>query len=195
MSDTVPYSLIYADPPWQFQVRSRESGLDRAPDKHYQTTRTADLFTFLTDEKVEVSNNAILIMWVYDPMLPDALTLAQAWGFSFVTVAFRWLKARSETPDLFGEDSVCFGLGYHTRGGGCEEAWLFKRGRGLPVLRHDIRKEFYAPRREHSRKPGRVRGWLTDLYGDVPRVELFARETAHGWDVVGNETDKFGRAA
>ena len=92
---------------------------------------------------------------------------------------------------MFGEDRLNFGLGYHTRGGGCEECWLFKRGKGLPVLRHDIRKEFYAPIREHSRKPDKVAGWLVDLYGDVPRLEMFARTQRTGWEVFGNETNKF----
>jgi N6-adenosine-specific RNA methylase IME4 len=188
-------SLIYADPPWQFKVRDRASGLDRAPDAHYRTTATHDLFGFLNDHDVIPEKDALLAMWVYDPMLPDAIRLAEAWGFSFTTVLFRWMKTASLTADMFGDDKLAFGLGYHTRGGGCEEVWLFKRGKGLPVLRHDIRREFYAPRREHSRKPACVRDWLVDLYGDVPRVELFARERATGWMSIGDEVGKFGDAA
>ena len=190
-----PFALLYADPPWSFVVRDRATGLGRAPDAHYGTLETAAIGAFLEEHALAVADNAVLVMWVYDPMLPQAFEVARAWGFEFVTVAFRWLKTRDDQRELFGEDRLAFGLGYHTRGGGCEEAFLFKRGRGLPVLRHDIRKEFYAQRREHSRKPGRVRGWLEQLYGDVPRVELFARETAPGWAAIGTETDKFGRAA
>ena len=44
---------------------------------------------------------------------------------------------------------------------------------------------------EHSRKPDEVRGWLVDLYGDVPRIELFARTSVPGWISCGNETEKF----
>ncbi len=130
-----------------------------------------------------VAEDALLIMWVYDPMLPDSLKIAEAWGFQYCTVAFRWLKAADGQMRFFDPgERLNFGLGYHTRGGGCEEAWLFKRGKGCKVLRHDIRKEFYANIREHSRKPDEVRGWLVDLYGDVPRVELFARQPRLGWD-------------
>ena len=189
------YRLIYADPPWRFDVRSRATGLGRAPDAHYPTMGIEDLSGFLAANEVALAKDAMMAMWVYDPMVPHAFRLAEAWGFSFVTVLFRWLKSRSDVPDFFDAEPLHFGLGYHTRGGGCEECFLFKRGKGLPVLRHDIRREFYAPRLEHSRKPGRVRGWLTDLYGDQPRVELFARESAAGWDVLGNEVDKFGRVA
>ena len=44
---------------------------------------------------------------------------------------------------------------------------------------------------EHSRKLDEVRGWLVDLYGDVPRIELFARTAMPGWTAWGNETERF----
>lgn len=109
---------------------------------------------------------------------------------------FRWIKTTDGQYRLFDDsERLNFGLGYHTRGGGCEEVWLFKRGKGLPVLRHDIRKEFFAPVRQHSRKPDQVAGWLVDLYGDVPRVEMFARTTRQGWRAHGLEKAKFTATA
>lgn len=191
MSD--PHQLIYADPPWRFEVRSRETGLEKAADRHYDTLTVGEMIGMAP----ATAKNALMVMWVYDPMLPEALQLASAWGFSFVTVAFRWFKVRPSQLHLFEDaDKACFGLGYHTRGGACEEAWLFKRGKGLKPLRHDIRKEFIAPRRQHSRKPDEVAQWLVDLYGDVPRLEMFARTRRPGWDAMGLETNKFtGEAA
>lgn len=186
------YKIVYADPPWRFEVHSRDTGLDRAPDAHYQTMTTDELALM----HVPVAKDALLVMWVYDPMLPAALRLGEAWGFEFCTVLFRWLKATDGQWRLFDAgERLNFGMGYHTRGGGCEEAWLFKRGKGLPVLRHDIRKEFYSPVREHSRKPDEVAGWLVDLYGDQPRLEMFARTKRDGWETWGNEADKFKATA
>ena len=40
---------------------------------------------------------------------------------------------------------------------------------------------------EHSRKPDTVRKRIVELVGDLPRIELFAREKPDGWDVWGNE--------
>ena len=40
---------------------------------------------------------------------------------------------------------------------------------------------------EHSKKPDTVRQRIIELMGDLPRIELFARETAEGWDSWGNE--------
>lgn len=180
-----------ADPPWRFEVRSRDTGLGRAPDAHYSTMSVDQMIALAPT----AAPNALLGMWVYDPMLPAALRLANEWGFEFCTVLFRWLKTTEHPGQLalfpIEAPDPPMGLGYHTRGGGCEEMWLFKRGKGLPVLRHDIQKEFYAPVREHSRKPDEVPVWITQLYGDVPRLEMFTRTRRPGWDLFGNEIDKF----
>ena len=44
-----------------------------------------------------------------------------------------------------------------------------------------------SPIRKHSRKPDIVRQKIIDLIGDLPRIELFAREKIEGWDCWGNE--------
>ncbi len=190
-----PVKLLYADCPWRFAVRDRATGLGRAPDRHYPTMTTKQLCNMKLP--CDLADNAYAVLWVYDPMIPDVFEVARAWGFEkYITVLFRWIKTTDGQFRLFDPgERLNFGMGYHTRGGGCEEAWLFKRGKGLPVLRHDIRKEFYSPVREHSRKPDQVAGWLTDLYGDVPRMEMFARTTRAGWQAFGNETAKFAEAA
>ena len=187
-----PYSIIYADPPLSFDVwGNSDKSKVKSPQNHYTTTSVPDLC------KIPVSDwaadDAFLICWVYDPRLPDVFTLANAWGFDqWVTVLFRWLKSVNGQLQLFDPgEKVRLGTGYHTMGGGCEEAYLFRRGKGLPVRKRGIKKEFYSNIREHSRKPDEGPGWITDLYGDVPRLEMFARTQRLGWEVWGNETDKF----
>lgn len=196
MSVTPPradYQIVLADPPWRFTVWDRVSGLKKAADFHYDTMTDSNLLGLPVAEWV--AKNAFLALWVVDPQLPFALDLAKAWGFpKFVTVLFRWFKTTDDQLRLFNPTPrPAFGLGYHTRGGACEEVWLFKRGRGLRVKRHDIRKEFFAPLREHSRKPDEVPGWVVDLYGDKSRLELFSRTTRAGWDAYGHEAGKFDK--
>ncbi len=43
--------------------------------------------------------------------------------------------------------------------------------------------------RGHSQKPDEARDKIIELAGDLPRVELFAREKTDGWDAWGNEVD------
>lgn len=185
------YSLIYADPPWTFKTYNNSiESQSKSPSRHYDTLSIEEISLFPVSKWTH--KDALLAMWVYDPLIPEALSVAQAWGFKYVTVLFRWLKTQDDQTDLFNEPpKLKFGTGYHTRGGGCEEVFLFKKGKGLPVLNHNTRKEFYSKRREHSRKPDAIRQWLVDLYGDVPRLEIFARTQTEGWDVFGNETNKF----
>ena len=42
---------------------------------------------------------------------------------------------------------------------------------------------------EHSKKPDEARSRIVQLIGDLPRIELFARQSPEGWDVWGNEVD------
>lgn len=185
-----PYSLIYADFPWRFEPYDRATGLEKAADAHYDTMSLQQMAALPVKEMA--AKNCLLVAWAYDPMLPDLLRLAELYGFRFVTVLFRWFKTTNGQLRMFDPTPKAnFGTGYHTRGGACEEAWLFKRGQGLRVLNHSIRKEFFAPVREHSRKPDEVAAWLVDLYGNVPRVEMFARTKRPGWDAVGHEVTKF----
>jgi N6-adenosine-specific RNA methylase IME4 len=48
-----------------------------------------------------------------------------------------------------------------------------------------VRSTIFAPREEHSKKPDVVRDKIVELFGDLPRIELFARQETPGWDVWG----------
>ena len=41
--------------------------------------------------------------------------------------------------------------------------------------------------RSHSQKPDIVRDKIVELMGDLPKIELFARQQVEGWDCWGNE--------
>ena len=46
-----------------------------------------------------------------------------------------------------------------------------------------------SPLEEHSKKPAEARKRIVELLGDLPRIELFARQRSPGWDAWGNEVD------
>lgn len=56
---------------------------------------------------------------------------------------------------------------------------------------NSVKQLFYAERREHSRKPNCVRDFINELFGDIPKIELFAREEINGWDSWGDEVGIF----
>lgn len=168
------FAVIYADPPWGYRTWS--AGGRQAP---YPTLPTADICALPVRELA--AEDCALFLWTTYPFLPDALAVVQAWGFRFRTVAFTWVKLN---PSGRG---YAFGLGYWTRANP-EVCLLATRGRparadkGVPNL-------IVSPRREHSRKPDEARERIVALCGDVPRVELFARERADGWDAWGDEVE------
>lgn len=125
--------------------------------------------------------DCLLFLWATFPQLPEALRLIQAWGFTFKTVAFVWLKLNKKSPTWF------YGLGYWTRGN-AEICLLAKRGK--PKRRSaGVHQFIISPVEEHSKKPDVTRDKIIELAGDLTRVELFARQKTPGWDVWGNEVD------
>ena len=126
----------------------------------------------------------VLFLWVTDPMLIDAINLAHAWSFQYKTVAFTWVKQNRTTSGYFK------GMGYWTRKNP-EMCLLFTRGKPKRV-NMNVEQLVIAPRREHSRKPDKVKKRIVELMGNVPRIELFARQSLDtGWDYWGNEVEKF----
>ena len=166
------YSIIYADPPWKY-------GTDVS--KHYPTVPIEEIYKFPIDKIAD--ENCALFLWVTYPILPQALETVKKWGFRYVTVAFTWIKTNKKNGKPF------FGLGNWTRAN-AEICVLGFRGK-LKRKSNKVSQVVLSPIREHSRKPDEIRDKIVDLLGDLPRVELFARQTIPGWDCWGNETNKF----
>lgn len=186
-----PFGAILADPPWAFRPWSLK-GAGRSPDgpslKHGQAARhykTMDLPGIIDLDVGEVAaKDSALFLWAVDSMLPEALRVGAAWGFTFKTVAFTWAKT-----DL-ARERFHMGMGYWTRGNP-EMCLLFTRGKPKR-LSASVRQLVVAPRREHSRKPDVIRERIEDLVGG-PYLELFARQAAPGWQAWGNEVGKFDK--
>lgn len=125
--------------------------------------------------------DCLLFLWATFPQLPEALRLIKAWGFSFKTVAFVWLKLNRKSPTWF------YGLGYWTRGN-AEICLLAKRGHPKRYSK-SVHQFIISQVEEHSKKPDITREKIIELAGDLPRAELFARQKIPGWDAWGNEVD------
>lgn len=170
-----PYQIIYADPPWRYD----QKGLQGAAERHYSTMNLEDICR-LPVEKIS-AKDSILFLWATFPQLPAALRVISAWGFKYKTVGFLWLKKNRKA------DSWFFGLGFWTRGNA--EVCLIAT-RGHPKRKAaNIHQFIISPIEAHSKKPDIVRDKIVELAGDVPRIELFARQVTPGWDVWGNEVD------
>jgi N6-adenosine-specific RNA methylase IME4 len=78
------------------------------------------------------------------------------------------------------------GMGYYTRAN-AEYCLLATKGKVLERKSKAVPSAVVTPIERHSKKPDVVRERIVALFGDRPRIELFARQHAEGWDCWGNE--------
>lgn len=125
--------------------------------------------------------NCAHFMWVTAPFLPDGIRLMKVYGFRYVTVGFTWAKTNKKSGTLF------WGMGHSTRA--CSEFCLLGMKGKVKRESASVHSVVMSPIRKHSAKPPEVRDRIVELYGDIPRVELYAREQAPGWTATGLEYD------
>ena len=171
------YGVIYADPPWSFKTYS-DKGKGRSAEKHYPTMSKEDIQN-LPVRKI-AADNSMLFLWVTAPCLIEGIELITAWGFTYKTVAFTWVKQNKKNDGIFT------GMGYYTRSN-AEYCLLATKGKILERKSHSVSSVILSHIERHSKKPNAVRDRIVELLGDLPRIELFAREQADGWDCWGNE--------
>lgn len=174
------YGLIYADPPWHYDG---DPNKDQAAGKHYPLMRNPDIAALPVGSITAAK--AALFLWATGPRLPEAIEVMRAWGFHYRGVAYVWVKTARDGHIISGQGvrptftkpTTEFLLVGSTS----------RRGRPLKLLTEAQGQVVLAPRGRHSEKPAVFRQRLIDLLGDVPRIELFARERVEGWDAWGNE--------
>jgi len=202
---------IIADPAWQYNAR----GLTRNGSR-FGLGASGRYLTEATEEMTNIpvaslaADRCQLYMWVTWPFLPDGLRLMDAWGFSYSTCAFIWIKTNRgrwrwpirklaakllelNSIERFMSWLVFFGPGYYTAANS-EFVLLGTKGQPFkPVKKPSqviVCPGWYGE--EHSRKPDDVHEQIMQMYpladGHV-YVELFARREYKHWHCLGNEID------
>lgn len=169
------HRVIYADPPWQYNdSRALDNYENTAAEGHYPTMSKAELCAL--DVKRLAADDAVLFCWATFPLLPDALEVVKAWGFTYKT-AVVWDKQRANLGN------------YHNAS--AELLFVCTRGSCTPDATNRI-DQVQTLKREgrHSEKPEHFRRLIDQLYTHGPRIELFRRgEAPDGWKVWGNEAE------
>jgi N6-adenosine-specific RNA methylase IME4 len=188
------YQVVYADPPWRFTTYS-DKGKGRSAEAHYDCLSIDEIKALPVG--TWVARDAVLLLWATDPLLPRALEVIDAWGFTYKTVGFYWVKLNKSATSrlsaewpLLAERDFFTGLGFWTRANP-EPCLLATRGQPKRSA-GDVKKLLIAPRREHSRKPDETYELIERLLPG-PYLELFARQSRPGWDAWGNQPQLFDR--
>ena len=177
------YNIIYADPPWEYKQSGSKTNSRGMAKQHYNTMATEEICNLpVKDIKTD---DCICFMWATFPNIAEALKVLEAWGFEYKTAAFVWVQKNKKSNTNF------WGMGAYTRANAevCLLGISKKTKASQQVKVHNIHQIIEAPIEEHSKKPDIVREKIVELLGDLPRVELFARNTTEGWDVWGNEVE------
>ena len=170
------YNIILADPPWSYKVWSKK-GKSRSAENHYPTMSIDNICSLPV---ADISaKDSVLFLWATFPNLQEAFSVIQAWGFEYRTVAFVWVKRNKKAMSWF------MGLGYWTRAN-AEICLLATKGSPKRISK-SVRQVIDSPIEHHSKKPDETRERIVELVGDLPRIELFARQKTNDWDVWGNE--------
>lgn len=180
------YQVIYADPPWRFknwsmsELAKRGERWARANGRSpYDVMDNEDIYRLPIKEIAD--KDCILFLWATYPKLQEAVQTVKAWGFEYKTVAFTWVKQNKVSSGWH------FGLGYWTRGN--PEICLLAT-KGKPKRKSKFVANLTIGHLQgHSKKPDIIRDKIVELVGNLPRIELFARQKTEGWDVWGNEVE------
>lgn len=175
------YSIIYADPPWSFsskELQKYDGVRFTSMDKHYQTQHK-DWIRRLPIENI-TNEDCALFLWSTDAHIKEAIQTIETWGFKYITIIFIWEKKTSTGKTVAN-------LGAWTMKN--YEVCLFgTKGAMLKYKKvNNIYQKVEAERTKHSKKPDEVRRRIELLFGDLPRIELFARQKVEGWDCWGDE--------
>ena len=179
------YNVIYADPPWKFgdrfwSAKKLESGknVQVSLNTHYETMSLQDICNLPVPSIC--FDDCVLFLWTTDAHIPDAISVIESWDFFYKKVGFVWNK---KTVNF---KQVCY-MGRWTMKES-EICLLATKGHPHKLLKvRNVRQLVEAKRRDHSQKPIEVANIIKLMFGDVPCIELFAREIIEGWDAWGNE--------
>lgn len=170
------YNIIYADPPW-FYTGWRDG--KKSVANHYNLMKTEEIVKMKNTINSISEDNCILFIWVTFPCLIDGLNVIKEWGFKYKTCGFTWVKRNKKADTWF------VGLGNWTRAN-AELCLIATKGK-ISRVSKKVSQIIDTHIEKHSKKPSIVREKIVELVGDLPRIELFARQTVEGWDCWGNE--------
>lgn len=175
------FSTILVDPPWRFQNRTGKVAPEHKRLWRYETLS----FGEIADLPVEryACDQSHLYLWCPNALLPEALDIVTAWGFTYKTNIVWYKVCKDGGPDGRG-------VGFYFRN--VTELLLFGIKGKMRVLSPGRRQTniIVSRKQEHSRKP--VEAYeIIEKCSPGPYLELFARERRKGWEQMGDEVDSY----
>jgi len=192
------YDIVLIDPPWQFNKRSNTSTKFGGGAMAHYPTMTMDEIAEL-DFTTFMKDNALMYCWVTLAKLPECIEAIQKPNLKFVTTGFTWIKTNPVghkepqdginiyDPNTETYRKPFYGVGNYTASN-AEICLIFRKGK---MVKHKkkVSQVIISPREKHSKKPAETYNLLETMYPseEFNKIEIFARNSAQGFDVVGNQ--------
>ncbi|MGI2036393.1 MT-A70 family methyltransferase [Rhizobium panacihumi] len=155
------YPIGYADPPWQQEAWSDETGQDKG--LRYPSMTVEAIKALCAGEKSPFTRDSVLLLWVTSNRLPDGIDVLRAWGFEYVTCMVwdkqalgmgRWVRDRSEILLIGKRGDISL----------------------APIMGTQPDSLYSEQKTEHSRKPVWFAEQIDRLWPELPKLELFQRK-------------------
>ena len=175
MINTKKYNIVYSDPPWDVMRGPDYNSNGPSKPLPYPTMSLQDIENIGIGLRPYLSNDCHLYLWTINKYIRASYDVANAWGFN-VSCLLTWCKPKH-------------GIGIGGTFVQTTEHLLFSRRGTLTSAKRMDTTWFEHKRLSHSQKPRMFRDMIVEVSGDLPRIELFARQKVEGWDCWGNEVE------
>ena len=182
------YDVVLADPPWSYYGQQDKWA---AAAKFYPTAADESISSLPMYDLL--TKNGVLFLWATSPRLDAAMECLKSWELHYRGMAFVWVKSRKDGKPI-GAQGVRPSIIKPTAEYVIAASKVAK-GRPLKLYNEAVPNVILAPKREHSQKPDEVQQYIETMYPGADRLEMFARSSRPGWDVWGNEVDRFEPAS
>jgi len=162
------YGVASVDPPWPYER-----------EYNPESSRVANPYPEMSIEQIKaielpMEADSAIFLWTTHKFLPDAFDILKKWGFEY------------KATIVWNKEKMGMGAWFRMQ---CEFC-LFGI-KGSPIFQNTTERDIITEgRREHSRKPDSFYV-MVDKVCVGRKLEYFSREQRDGWDIFGNDTEKF----
>ena len=168
------FDVICVDPPWPYEVKNKNVTSFDPYGRRVANPYPEMSIEEIKNIKMPLMDNSIVFLWSTHKFLPDAFDILKEWGMEYKATL------------VWNKEKIGMGSWFRMQ---CEFCLVGIKGK--PYFNNTKYRDIFSePRREHSRKPDLFFKIITEITLGR-RLEYFSREKRYGWEVFGNDINKF----
>ena len=168
------FNVISVDPPWPYEGESKKTTSFDPVGRRVANPYPEMSITDIKKIEMPLMEDSVVLLWTTHKFLPDAFEILKDWGMDYKATL------------VWNKEKIGMGAWFRMQ---CEFCLVGIKGKPYweNTTFRDILNE---PRREHSRKPDSFFEMIEQITKGR-RLEYFSREKRTGWEVFGNDINKF----